>query len=328
MKRKIFVCIVVLGAFLLVTSTAPVLGKTLNIPKKWWPSKWGPQDEKGSFNTITPRKIKSSIKYVTTGKYYRLGLPYEQGMPLVGPRTYGLHIIGQPANAPVGKYGAVWNTEYVVGEIGQIGTQFDAPGHTGISWPDGKMRWYNGQDLTDPQHCYGLKVNGVEKLGPCITRGVLIDAYGLKGRIMDIGEVITLADVKACIKRAGIAPIGEGDAVIFNTGWGQHWKDPAKYGAGCPGPGAEVAEYLVEKNISMIGGDTWPVEAIPSEDDAYFAQVHLYMQTVHGIWFIENLNHEAMNEMAKDGAYEFLWIYVPVPFAGATGSPGEPIAIR
>ena len=117
-------------------------------------------------------------------------------------------------------------------------------------------------------------------------------------------------------------------AVIFNTGWGQHWKDPATYGAGCPGPGAEVGEYLVERNVSMIGGDTWPVEAIPSEDEAYFAQLHLYLQTVHGVWFIENLNHETMNEMASDGAYEFLWIYVPVPFAGATGSPGEPIAVR
>jgi kynurenine formamidase len=331
MKKRICVSVVLLGAFLLVTSLAPVLaqeGRTITFPEKWWPSKWGAQDEKGSFNTITPQKIKSSLKYVRTGKVYRLGLPYEQGMPLVGPRTYGLHIIGLPANNPVGKIGGVWNTEYVVGEIGQIGTQFDAPGHTGITWPDGVMRWYNGRELRNPDNAYGLKENGVEKLGPCVTRGVLIDMVGLKGRNMEKGEVITVADMEACIKKAGIEPIGDGDAVIFNTGWGSYWDDPDTYGAGCPGPGAEVAEYLVKKNISMVGGDTWPVEVIPSEHPDYFAQVHYFMQTVHGIWFIENLNHDSMAEMAKDGAYDFLWIYIPVPFTGATGSPGEPIAIR
>ena len=52
------------------------------------------------------------------------------------------------------------------------------------------------------------------------------------------------------------------------------------------------------------------------------------METVNGIWNIENLNSDVMGQMAKDGVYEFLFIYIPVPLAGATGSPGEPIAIR
>jgi len=52
------------------------------------------------------------------------------------------------------------------------------------------------------------------------------------------------------------------------------------------------------------------------------------MQTVNGIWYLENLDNKPMEQMAKDGVHEFLWIFVPVPFAGATGSPGDAVAIQ
>jgi len=42
----------------------------------------------------------------------------------------------------------------------------------------------------------------------------------------------------------------------------------------------------------------------------------------------ENLDNKPMEQMAKDGVYKFLWIFVPVPFAGATGSPGDAIAVH
>ena len=37
---------------------------------------------------------------------------------------------------------------------------------------------------------------------------------------------------------------------------------------------------------------------------------------------------EALDELARDGAWEFLFVFTPVRFKGATGSPGRPIAIR
>ena len=330
MRKSTFLTICVLGSFLLAVSAAPVLGAKIwkPWPDQWWPSKWGPDDEKGSFNTLTPAKVKSAMKIVKTGKMYRLGMPYKQGMPLFGSRSYALHIPGLPAGGPLGPNKCVWNDEYVIGELGQIGTQFDGPGHVGIRGKDGVDRWYNGVQLASMENVYGLKKNGVEKVGPCITRGVLIDMVGLKGRTMEKGEVIYVKDVKACIKKAGIAPIGEGDAVIFHTGWGKHWGDPPTFNAGCPGFGWEVARYMVKKNVALLSADTWPVQVIPEEDpDTAFA-IHNYMQTMNGVWFLENLSHEAMSEMAKDGTYEFLFVFVPVPFVGATGSPGDAVAIK
>jgi len=329
MRKSTLFVIFVVGAFVLSISAAPALAKTrATWPDKWWPSKWGPGDEKGAFNLITPAKVRSAIKLVTKGKIYRTGMTYEPGMPLFGKRTYALHIPGLPLGGPLGPHQIVWNDEFICGELGQIGTQFDGPGHVGIRCKDGVDRWYNGAELATGEHVYGFKVNGVEKLGPCVTRGVLIDMVALKGRGMNKAEVIYPKDIEACIKKAGIAPIGEGDCVIFNTGWGRYWGDPATFNSGCPGIGVDAAEYLIAKNVSMLCSDTWPIEAVPAEEADRPFQVHCLMQPVNGIWFLENLSTKVLSQMAKDGVYEFLWIYIPVQFGGATGSPGEGIAIR
>jgi len=328
MKKTILVVIGILGAFILATAT-PSTWAGVFWPEKWWPSKWGPDDEKGSFNTMTPKKILSSLKVAKTGKIYRLARPYTNDMPKFGSRTYSLHIPGLPVGGPLGNNNIVWNDEFIVGELGQVGTQFDGPGHVGIRGKDGVDRWYNGHELAKSENTYGLKKLGIEKVGPCITRGVLIDVAGLKGvDSLKKGEVITPEDIEACIKKAGITPIQEGDAVIFHTGWGKYWKDPATYNAGEPGIGVAAAKYLIEKNVSMLAADTWAVDVIPSEDPNGAFDIHNLMQTVHGIWYLENLDDVPMKQMVKEGVYEFLWIFVPVPFAGATGSPGDAIAIR
>jgi len=326
MRKQVAILIAV--AFVLALATPSMAAKYW--PDKWWPSKWGPDDERGSFNTNTPAKIMSALKMPKAGKVYRLGMPYTNDMPVFGARTYKLHIPGLPVGGPLGENQIVWNDEFVVGEIGQVGTQFDGQAHVGIRGPDGIDRWYNGAQLNSSDNTYGFKKMGVEKLGPIVTRGVLIDVAGLKGvDCMGKSEEITVADVEACIKKAGIAPIGEGDAVIFRTGWvGKYWKDPKTFTASTPGINIDVARYLIEKNVGMTGLDSWPLENIPSADPKGAFYIHCLMEPVNGIWNIENLSSDALGQMAKDGVYDFLFIYIPVPLAGATGSPGEPIAIR
>jgi len=45
----------------------------------------------------------------------------------------------------------------------------------------------------------------------------------------------------------------------------------------------------------------------------------------NGIYLHENLMTE---ELARDRVYEFAYIFAPLRLKGATGSPGNPIAIR
>ena len=55
------------------------------------------------------------------------------------------------------------------------------------------MRWYNGNSAADFSDAYGLKKLGIEHCKPFFTRGHLVDMVGLKGRMMEVGEVISVA---------------------------------------------------------------------------------------------------------------------------------------
>jgi kynurenine formamidase len=48
------------------------------------------------------------------------------------------------------------------------------------------------------------------------------------------------------------------------------------------------------------------------------------MQTKRGIWNLENLD---LTQLVADKAYEFLFVWSPLRMKGATGSPGNPIAL-
>jgi len=301
------------------------------IPEKWWPSKWGPDDERGANNLITSEVIMSALKIPKTGQVYKLTKPYTNHMPLPWGRTYSLTIPGIPTGGPYGKQGIVWNDEFLVGEICQVGTQFDGLGHIGLRDKDGVYRWYNGINFNQYSgaNSHGLKKLGPEKLAPYITRGVLIDAAGLKGvKTMQKGEVITVDDIETCIKKAGIAPIKKGDAVLFNTGWIELWEplDEKTYDAGEPGVGIKAIKYLAAKEVSIVGADTWgALDVVPGEDPDYPFPAHSYLEAVNGIGQLQNLD---LRELAKDKVYEFLFIFTPIPLQGATGSPVGAVAIK
>src|ERR687887_578485 len=67
-----------------------------------------------------------------------------------------------------------------------------------------EMRFYNGVTEAEMADAYGLKKLGVEHCKPFFTRGVVIDVAGLKGRMMNAGEEITVADVQGALQRQKI----------------------------------------------------------------------------------------------------------------------------
>ena len=310
-------------------------GEVMDTPlgSKWWPNEqWGEGDEAGSTNYYTqPEVLQRALAANEGQKVYRLGHPYTGDMPLFGARKFAMHIPGLPSGGPFGADNLVYNDEYVATEIGQVGTQFDGLGHIGIA-VDGagnaeEMRWYNGFQLANSENVYGLKNLGTEKLNPIVARGVLLDIAAVRDQPMVAGDEVTMEDVEAALEAQGMADFEfmPGDAVLFRTGWEDNWTDPATFNSGEPGIGMEVARWAAEKGIGVTGADSWAVEAVPNPDPGCVFCVHAYLQTRHGIVNQENL---VLSELANDKAYVFTYIYSPVPIAGATGSPGSPIAIR
>jgi kynurenine formamidase len=297
----------------------------------WWPSRWGQGDQAGASNWITPEKVLDAAKSIRDGKVYRLGRVYEAGMPLFGTRSFAVTIPGGPTGGPVGANKLVYHDEFVAGQIGQVGTQFDGLGHIGIQrGRDGdrsEMRYYNGFSEQEIGASEGLLKLGIEQVKPIVTRGHLVDVAGLKGRTLNQGEEITVADLRASLSRQGLneADVKQGDAILFHTGWGRLWmKDNAKYGAGEPGIGLEVARWVADRGLCLTGADSWSVEVVPHADTSLAFPVHAELLTKHGIFNHENL---FFDELLAERKYQFMYVFVPVPIKGATGSPGCPIAI-
>ena len=41
-------------------------------PVKWWPSEWGPEDQRGAANRMTPQKVLEATRLINKGKVYRV----------------------------------------------------------------------------------------------------------------------------------------------------------------------------------------------------------------------------------------------------------------
>ncbi len=115
--------------------------------------------------------------------------------------------------------------------------------------------------------------------------------------------------------------------MLIRTGHSRLWKtDNEQYNSGEPGIGLEVAKMLIAREPMMVGADNWGIEVDPSPTNpGRKIEVHQWMITRNGIYFIENLNLDAL---AEDKVYEFAFIFAPLRLKGATGSPGNPIAVH
>jgi kynurenine formamidase len=86
-----------------------------------------------------------------------------------------------------------------------------------------------------------------------------------------------------------------------------------------------AARWLAARKIVPVGSDTWATEVVPPEDKDRPFEVHQLLLVRHGVYNLENLDLE---ELARDRVYEFAFIFAPLRFKGATGSPDNPIAVR
>jgi kynurenine formamidase len=173
----------------------------------------------------------------------------------------------------------------------------------------------------------------------------MLDIAALKGVArLPKGYAITMADYKAALEKQGIADVGQGDVILFRTGWTGLWKtnhigrpsgmekaktdeqmakDNAETNDGEAGVHPEVCDYLATKKIAMVGSDTWALEAFPPVIQGKTVYCHMNLLVRRGVTNFENLD---LDQLSEDKAYEFLFTWAPLKLVGATGSPGNPIA--
>ena len=286
-------------------------------------SKFGPTDQIGNLNHVTPEKTLAATKLVTKGRSYRLGIETNKDTPAYPPRTFAVTIVqpGQNAGATLGPTKTTYNDDIINGWAG-VGTQLDGLGHIGVD-----SLYYNCNRAIDFAMTDGLKKLGVEHVPPVATRGVLLDMAGyFNTDIVKEGTAFNRAEIEGAMKRQGIKTIEKGDVVLFYTGWLKLLgKDNKRYSAGAPGLGRDGARYLASLGVAIAGADTWSFEVIPFEKDAGVFEVHQILIPLNGIHILENANTE---EMVRDQAWEFLFTLGPARITGGVQAIVNPIAIK
>jgi kynurenine formamidase len=283
------------------------------------PSKWGADDTRGSANHMKPESVLKAARLIKTGEVIELGQVLNGSMPFFGTRRFDVHTKRTFMNDGSNRRGS--NEELVVGEMGQVGTQFD-----GFAHQTHEDSLYNCLKLDDIATRSGFTKLGIEKVGSLITRGVLIDVAALKGvEMLGDNYEITPADLQQALERQRLT-LQPGDAVLIFTGWSRLWaKDNARYVKSCPGIGIAAATWLAKQDPMLVGADNWPVEVGPNPDPQLSLPVHQLMLVVNGIHLLENLK---LDELASKRVHEFAFIVQPLKMQGFTGSTVAPVAIR
>lgn len=302
-------------------SIALLAAATTAQAQDWTKSKWGAADEIGAANYMTPELAVKAAQLVKTGKTYALGIPVDSKTPAYPPRGFKVTIVqpGQAGIPGLGPSKTTYNDDLLEGWVG-VGSQIDGLGHIGV-----EHVYYNGNKLADFADPTGLKKLGVEKIPPIVARGVLLDMaahYGVD--VVKEGTAFNVKEIEEVAKKQGVE-IRQGDVVLFHTGWiSLIGNDDKRYNSGEPGLGVEGARYLTGKGVVAIGADTWGLEVIPFESKNIF-EVHQILLPMNGTYILENMNTA---ELAKDKAYEFMFVLGQPRFKGAVQSMINPVAIR
>src|SRR6266542_3116547 len=277
----------------------------------WWPSPWGADDELGMLNHLTAEKRLQALELVRKGRLYDLGRVLDEHVPVFPGRAFHQTLVTTAHHANMGGVGenrVNWITE-VFSSTTQLGTHLDALSHLQIG-----DRGYNGRRVEEIASPAGVTALGVETVPQIFTRGFLVD---VSARGLDAGGVITVDDV------AHLDP-EPGDAILFHTGWGTRWDEPAEYLSGEPGPGLELAEWLAARGVALSGCDTWSYGPVPAEDPARPFEVPQLLNVHHGVFVVENLDTSGL---AADGLEEFALVLTHPKLRGATGAWTSPIAL-
>ena len=271
---------------------------------------------------LSPETLLGALALPSAGRVFDLGTELATGMPVGSIEAFGgfritpyrtPRCLARPDDAP----GFDFSMDLIQGSP-HVGSHFDAPAHIAVHG-----RVFGGHRAADVYGDFGWAANGIETVPPVLTRGVLLDVPALLGaeRLEDRFEV-TVGHLEGCLERQGVT-IATGDAVLVRTGkMADYHGDGSRYFDAGPGVGVDAALWLYDRGIAILGSDTSATEPYPFPDPE--RTVHRALLVERGVYLIEILR---LDELAAAGAYEFLFVCLPLKFRGGTGSWVRPVAV-
>ena len=281
--------------------------------------RWGPDDELGMANLITPAKRAAAAALVSDGftvslasnaqDYESADVPCPVEWEMVrATRTGASDRIAYPCIHGPGT------------------THLDAFAHVFF---DGKM--WNGYDVDGLVTMEGgAERNSILTMKDgIVTRGVLYDIPRLKGvPWLEPGTRITVEDLEAWEEMTGVR-VGPGDAFLVRWGrWArQDALGPFDTGREAAGLDNNVIPWLRERDVAVAGWET-PGYAPQPDGDLRRTALHDFALTILGIQILDRADFQALADAAAErNRWEFMVTIAPLPIPNGTGSPVNPIAM-
>src|SRR5213594_4694764 len=158
------------AAFLVFASTSVALAQS-DCSKIVPPSPWGPNDQTGATNRITPAVTKAAAAEIQEGQVVPMSYPLTDGIPLFGTR-FTKSILTATSLAPGAAFGENQLTYMEDTWLSQshVGTHLDGLGHIGR-----KDCYFNQTPMGKFITQNNITKLGLENLKSFATRGVLVD---------------------------------------------------------------------------------------------------------------------------------------------------------
>ena len=269
--------------------------------------RWGPNDQMGAVNLITPDKRVAAARLATTGRTVSLSRVFEPEQQFIRKNVRGR------GGSVVDYYGFIYH--------GQTVTHVDALCHM---WDEDGM--WNGHDPNEEIDTRGARFGDITAWSEgLITRGVLLDVPRHRGEPYVTAEKPVHGwELEQIAGAQGVA-VEVGDALLVHSGREEYERGGGRIGGGArPGLHVSCAKFIRDRDVALLGWDM--MDARPNDYGLPFP-VHGVLIN-YGVALLDNAFLESLAAAcAEEGRYEFLFMALPLKVARGTGSPANPIAM-
>lgn len=279
--------------------------------------RWGPDDQRGTLNHITPAVRLAALAGVRTGDVVGLGQALAVGRSRETPPSAVMAVRRDEQSA---------FDSLTLDVHGFEATHLDALGH--VFW---RERAWNGRTAADVMGPHGLRFGDVvpAAIEGIVTRGVLLDVAAVHGvPHLAAGAGITAADLDAAEARVGLR-VGPGDAVFVRSGHGIRAVaegDAHDETAPHEGVTADVVPWLFERSVAVYSGDC--IDQRPSGHPSVAMPLHMVGMVAMGLWLLDAPDVEVLAAAcARHHRADFTLIVAPLWLPGGTASAVNPLAI-
>jgi kynurenine formamidase len=289
--------------------------------------RWGPNDEKGTLNYLTPQRVARAASLVRSGRTVSLSRPIDTVAAVDNPNP-AFHSMMRGYDVDTGAGEPLFVADYLgCGCHGNAHSHLDALCHVAY-----KGKLYNGKP-TSSVTSLGAEIMDITGYsGGIVGRGVLLDIPRLRGKKwLEPGEAVTGDELEAAEKAQGVR-LEEGDLFAFRVGHYQRRMELGPWNIDHGGPGRAglhptAMRLLHSRKVAAFlpDGDG---ETVPCSVEGVGHPVHAVQIASMGLACADSLQLEELTKACQEeGRWEFLVVVAPLRLPGGTGCLVNPIAV-